>query len=125
MPAKDTAAREKVGKVEMDFMAVSCCLLTLRLWLSKSAERHRRPPLDLRIVPFAPELGDGVQVPPAGTLGMPLPLAGEFGIHLRGGCVPLMPFFGEFGTHVPEDVPSMPFFGGSLALAFEWYSSSW
>jgi hypothetical protein len=65
----------------------------LLLWLSKSAERHRRPPLDLRIGPFAPELGVGVQVPPAGTLGTPLPLAGEF------------------GTHVPVFDGSIPFFG--------------
>jgi hypothetical protein len=101
----------------MDFMAVSCiCLTTLRLWLSKSAERHRRPPLDLGIVgAFAPALGDGVQVPLAGTLGRPLPLAGEFGTHMRED-VPLMPFFGEFGTQVPEDVPSMPFFGFASLL---------
>jgi hypothetical protein len=60
--------------------------------LVKSAERHRRPLPDLRIGPFAPELGDGFQVPPDGTLGTPL--ADEFGTHFRGGCVPSMPFLG-------------------------------
>jgi hypothetical protein len=32
MPASDTVTREKVGEIEMDFMAVSCiCLPMLRL----------------------------------------------------------------------------------------------
>jgi hypothetical protein len=39
---------------------------------------------------------------------MPLPLAGEFGTHVEG--VPSTPFFGGFGTHVPEGVPLTPFF---------------
>jgi hypothetical protein len=97
----------------MDFMTVSCiCLPMVRAFSCReSAERHRRPPLDLRIGPLAPELGDGFQDPPAGTLGTPLPLAGEFGTHVLVEGLPSTPFFGEFGTHVPEDVPSMPFFG--------------
>jgi len=36
------------------------------------AERHRRPLPDLRIGPFALELADGFQVPPAGTHGTPI-----------------------------------------------------
>jgi hypothetical protein len=38
MLANNTVAREKVGKVEMDFMAFSCiCLPMCGFWLSKSA----------------------------------------------------------------------------------------
>jgi hypothetical protein len=43
-PTSDTVAREKVGTVKPDFMAVSCILPAD--WLSISAERHRRPPLE-------------------------------------------------------------------------------
>src|SRR5262249_45855144 len=60
----------------------------------KSAERHRRPLRDLSIGPLASKLDDGFQVPPTGTLGTPLALAGEFGTHLSGGCVGSIPFFG-------------------------------
>jgi hypothetical protein len=69
----------------------------------------------LRFCAFPLELGDGFQVPPAGTLGTRLPLACEFRTQVED--VLSMPFFCfasfcfAFGTHVPEDVPSMPFFG--------------
>jgi hypothetical protein len=49
-------------------------------------------------------------------LGTPVPFAGEFGTHLLVEGVPSMPFFGGFGTHVPEGVPSMPFFGFASLL---------
>ena len=106
----------------------------------KITERHRRPPLDLRLGPFAPEFGDGFQVPPAGTLGTPLPLVGELGPRVPED-VPSMPFFGElgthlpedvpmpflgeFGTHVPEGVPSMPFFGFASLLGLAFFDACW
>jgi hypothetical protein len=99
----------------------------------KISERHRRPPPDLRTGPLAPELDDGVQVPPVGALGTPLPLAGGFGTHWPDGVAGIpcfgfgthwpdgvagIPFFG-FGTHWPDGVAGIPFFGfGSLGLAF-------
>ncbi|HWE19977.1 MAG TPA: hypothetical protein VG758_22810 [Hyphomicrobiaceae bacterium] len=104
----------------MDFMAVSCiCLPTLRLWLSKSAERHRRPPLDLRIGAFAPEFGDGFQVPPAGAPGTLLLLACEFGTHLSGGCVPSMPLLGLASFCLAPAPPGL--WGSFLLRRQNWY----
>jgi hypothetical protein len=41
-----------------------------------------------------------------------MPFFDEFGVHVPEG-LPSMPFFDEFGVHVLEDPPSMPFFGES------------